>query len=335
MRRFYKLSSAIASGLLLLVAMLPMQAALAQSSGNKSGSGNGFRISPVRSELTVEKGQSQQLTVTVENPTAESTTAKAIINNFIASDNEDGEARLILDEKAPTPKNDFKKLVQPIPDVPLSAKEKKDIQVTISVPKDANSGGYYGAIRFVPTTGTAGNIGLTASVGTIVLVRVPGNLTEQLDLVQFSAADGSSAKSFFTKGNVSSLIRLKNSGDIHVKPYGTVLVKDMFGKIVTQYEFNNTEPRANILPDSTRKFVNELSHKSWLGRYTIEANIGYSSGGGQLITAKTSFWYIPIPVLIGLIAVLVLIVAAIFWIVRKTRAKRQHKHEVNKKNQND
>ena len=307
----------------------------AQTSGNKVA--NGFQISPVRSEFTIEKGKSQVLTITIQNPTDVSTTAKAVVNNFIASDDQSGEPRLILDEKSPQPKNNFKSLVRNIPNVPLGPKEKKDVNVTISVPENASAGGYYGAIRWVPGSASqSGNVGLTASVGTIVLVTVPGNLNEQLDLQQLATAQNGKNMVFFRNGQVDVVTVLKNSGDIHVKPFGKITVKKTFGKQVASVEFNNTDPRANVLPDSTRKFVTTLPKEvEKFGRYTVEINLGYSQGSGQLISSKTTFWYVPPMYLLIFVAIIVLIVAAIFWIVRKSRAKRHHKHEVNKKNQQD
>lgn len=318
---------------LLLVGTLVMVGSLGVglASAQNNGVANGFRISPVRSELTIEKGKSQVLTVTIENPTNVATVAKPIVNDFVASDNETGEPRLILDENAPAPKNDFKKLVGSIPDVELGPKAKKDVPVTISVPSDANAGGYYGAIRFAPTVlGQQSNVGLTASVGTIVLVRVPGNLTERLDLVQLSASQNNKAKSFFTSGDVSVLLRLKNSGDIHVQPFGKVLVKNTFGKIVYQYEVNNTQPRNNILPDSIRRFDDSVKAKNLLGRYTIEANIGYTQGSGDLITAKASFWYVPVWAMAVFVLILLAIVGLVYWLLKRRDNRKQHKTKATK-----
>ena len=42
-------------------------------------SGNGFRISPVRSEYTIEKGKSETLTITIENTTDIPTTAVGVV----------------------------------------------------------------------------------------------------------------------------------------------------------------------------------------------------------------------------------------------------------------
>ncbi len=298
----------------------------------QSNVANGFQVSPVRSEFTIDKGKSQVLTISVQNPTDVATTAKAVVNNFVASDDQTGEPRLVLDEGGQQPKNNFKSLVGTVPDVQLGPKQKKDVNVTITVPSDANSGGYYGAIRFLPAAVSgSGNVGLTASVGTIVLVTVPGNLHEQLDLQQLSTAQGGKDMSFFRSGQVDLVTILKNSGDIHVKPFGKVTVTKTFGGQVAEFEFNNTEPKANVLPDSSRKFVNTLPKEvQKFGRYTVTINLGYSQGSGQLITSSTTFWYVPPMYLLILAAVIILIVAAIFWVVRKTRARRTHKHDVNK-----
>lgn len=307
----------------LVAAIVPL-VGVAKAQNNQQ-SGNGFRISPVRAEYTIEKGKSESLTISLENPSDVKTVAKSVVNNFVPSVNEDGEARIILDENGPTPKNNFKSLVAPLGDVELAPKEKKDVQVTISVPADANAGGYYGAVRFVPQQAAGGgNVGLTASVGTIVLIRVPGNLTERLDLVQLSASQNGKAKSFFTSGNVSALLRVKNTGDIHVQPFGKILVKNMFGKTVYDYEVNNTEPRGNVLPDSVRKFEDQIKAKGLIGRYTIQANVGYTQGSGNLILAKASFWYIPTWALIALLLVILAIAAAIYMFLKR-RDNRQHK----------
>lgn len=311
MRGFMKRSMLVFAG---FATVLGLSGGFVYAQDNSAG--NGFRISPVRSEYTIEKGASQNLEMTVENPTGGTVTARGVVNNFIASEKEDGEPRLILDDNAPQPKNNFRNLVASIPELTLKPREKKDIVITIAVPADAEPGGYYGAIRFVPADGQGdGNVALTASVGSIVLVRVPGNLTEKLDLLDLGASQNGKLKGFMTGGNLAVAARLKNTGNIHVQPFGKIQIKDMFGKIIKEYEINATEPRANILPDSVRKFENDIEKpkRGWFGRYTIIANIGYSQGSGDLISTQVSFWYLPTWFLIGLFLLIVALVGGIFW----------------------
>ena len=302
---------------------------LVSAQDTTTNSANGFRISPVRSELTIDKGQSATVDISIENPSEVPMIASAVINNFIASDDGSGTPRLILDEEAEAPKNDFRGLVEEIPNISLAGKERKDVTVKLIVPQDANSGGYYGAIRFVPAEVTQDSmVGLTASVGTIVLVTVPGDLTQQLTLNKLSAGQYDNEKKPVTKnvlsnGNVIVVTELTNEGDIHVKPFGNISIKNMFGKTVASMELNDIEPKSNVLPGSSRTFVNEVDYSSWLGRYTITANLGYGDGGGQLITQSSSFWYLPIWAVLTVIGVVVALAIGGYVLVRRFSGKNK------------
>ena len=278
--------------------------------GAQQGSFNGYLVSPVRSELTIEQGKSEIVRLTVENATNSPTVAKPIVNDFEPSKDESGQPKILLDNNVLAGGNSFKSLVGSLQSIPLGPKEKKEVAVTISVPGNANVGGYYGAVRFVSEQqGTDKNVALSASVGTIFLIRVPGNLTEKLDLVEFTAAkNNSNGRFFINSGSMTVVTRLKNSGNIHVKPYGRVNVTDRSGKLVESYEFNSNDPRANVLPNSTRKFEDKLKNQNWLGKYTVSANFGYGSGG-SLITASTTFWVVPtwVFILMGLILLALII----------------------------
>ncbi|MGH7236997.1 MAG: WxL protein peptidoglycan domain-containing protein [Candidatus Saccharimonadales bacterium] len=302
---------------LTLTSLFPASAALAQSSSQA----NGFVISPVRSEITVNKGQSQTVQLSVENPTNVATTVKAVVNDFVASNDESGSPRLILDSKTPRPANNFQSLVSAIPNIQLAPQQKQYINVTIAVPPGANSGGYYGAIRFVPANlNQKFNVGLTASAGSLFLITVPGNLTEKADLVQLSAANSkANPTSFLTSGNVSVLTRIQNVGNIHVQPFGRIDVTDMFGHQVQSFEFNAAA--GNILPGSTRQFVNKLKSQHWFGRYKISANLAYQQGNGNLINASATFYYFPVWFLIVVVVAILIIIALIYRLATRRTAR--------------
>jgi hypothetical protein len=282
----------------------------------------GYTISPVETEITVNKGTSQTVELSVQNPANTAVEIKAIVNDFVASSNESGNPSLILNSNSPTPANNFVSLVSPIPNINLGPLAKVYFPVTITVPVNANSGGYYGAVRFLPESiNQTGNVGLTASAGSIFLITVPGNLVERLSLTQLSAADSSgNATTFLTSGPVSVLTRLDNTGDIHVQPFGNILIKNMFGHIVKSYQFNNVTPRANILPDSIRKFINPLTGVSWFGKYTIVETVAYQQGTGNYITSSATFYYFPVWFLIIVVALVVLLAVGIYWLGYRRRA---------------
>ncbi len=282
----------------------------------------GYTVSPVETEITVNKGTSQTVELSVQNPSSTTVEVKAVINDFVASNDESGSPRLILNSNAQLPADNFESLVSPIGNITLGPLAKVYFPVTITVPLNANSGGYYGAVRFIPTTiDQTGNVGLTASVGSIFLITVPGNLIEKLNLTQLSAADKSgSPTSFLTSGSVSVLTRLDNTGNIQLQPFGNIIVKNMFGHIVASAQFNNAVPRANILPDSIRKFINPIGGTSWFGRYTVVETVAYQQGTGNYITSSATFYYFPVWFLILVLIIVVLLVVGIYWIGYRRRA---------------
>lgn len=285
---------------------------------------SGYIISPVREELTIEKGQSQTVTLTVINATELDTNASVIVNDFEPSDDESGEPKILLDGSSSSG-NSFKTLVAELPDVVLGSKESKNIIVTISVPEDAAPGGYYGAVRLATNTGdTDSQVALAASVATIFLVKVPGEITENLQLVEFTAAkNGSTGRFFINSGEMSIVTRLKNTGNIHVAPYGKIIIRDGSGQIIEEYEFNSTTPRNNVLPNSIRKFEDKLQNQKWIGKYTISANLGYGTTGG-LITAENTFWVIPLWFVVVVSIIILAILVGAYLIYRRHKL---HKHK--------
>ncbi len=309
---------ALVASLLLLGG--PAVAVLAQS----SGPGNGFRVSPVREELTIQPGKSETVDISIENITNENIVAHPVVNDFVASDQENGEPRLILDDSAPPSGNSFKTLVGKLPDVPLKPHERKTLKVTLNVPSNGAAGGYYGAVRFSPADLTdQKQVSLTASVGVLFLVKVPGNILEKLDMVTLGASFKDKLKTFFTHSPDATVVRLKNSGAIHLQPFGRIEVKDWHGHVISNQEFNNVEPRGNVLPASTRKFTTPLKANAKFGRYTISANLGYGTSG-QLISGTATFWVIPLWFIIIIVAVIALIVLGILFIRRKRAKKNRH-----------
>ncbi|HEU5004471.1 MAG TPA: DUF916 domain-containing protein [Candidatus Saccharimonadales bacterium] len=296
--------------LLILVSLFAPLLSPAAARAATAAAPNGFRVSPPRYELTIDRGQSQTVSLFVENLANSAVTAQPIINDFTASSDESGQPALILDPNVKAPEKSFKTLVQTIPNTSIAALERKEIKVTLKVPANATPGGYYGAVRFAPVHGGVtgpSNLSLTASVGTLFLITVPGNLTEKLTAVSFQATKNGNPGSFFNSGPIAVTTRLKNEGNIHVQPFGKIVVKNTFGKTVYTAELNDTQPRGNVLPDSIRKFNNPINVKHLLGKYTVEGNFAYGSNG-DIVSVKTTFYVIPYVLIIIILAILLFLI---------------------------
>lgn len=285
------------------------------------GAGNALKVSPVRLDLKMDPGTTQTFSVRVQNLTGAPTTLKPFVNDFVASGDESGRPSIILNENQYAPSHSLKRLVSPMRETKVGPNETREVKVTIVAPKDAAGGGYYGAVRFAPTTGTGNsNVNLAASVGTLVLLRMSGDVKEELSVASFDVRkkDGGPAAFFTDKNNLNAVVRFKNTGNVQLEPFGSILLK-RFGKVVKSYEVNNGELRGNVLPDSIRRFDIKLDKVSSFGKYTLEGNFGYGSTG-QLLSAQTTFYVIPLPlILVGIGAVLTLLFL-IFGLPRMIRA---------------
>lgn len=311
----------IASCYLLIAAIglaMAAPAAAAQAATAASGQGgNALRISPVRYDLEIKPGSSKTVDVTVTNLTNQPATLKAVINDFGAGDDESGKPKLYLDENSSAPSHGLRRYIKPVDNIVVQPQEHKKVSVTIAMPKDAAGGGYYGIVRFVPAgVSSEKSLTLTGSVGTLLLVTVPGDVKEQAGVVSFNVArDNGKASSFFVNGGkdadgkgLQSVLRVRNSGNVQVAPFGKLILKKG-DTVLGEYEINNTEPRGSVLPDSIRRFAVDLGGKTAsLGKYTIQGSIGYGSAG-QLVNVATSFYVVPLSILIGALILLLAIAA--------------------------
>ncbi|MEO6761129.1 MAG: DUF916 domain-containing protein [Candidatus Saccharimonadales bacterium] len=301
--------------------------AVASAADNSTTSGNGMQISPVRTDLTIEPGSTQSVLVTVKNITSGPADLQVLINDFtVTKGNETGQPDLILDSNQFAPSHSLKRFIAPVSNVSLAPGQTKDVKVNISVPANAAGGGYYGAVRFAPVAaGTGKNINLSASVGSLILVKVPGDIKEQLSVASFdvrSGKDASAASSFFVSNNsLSSVVRFQNTGNLQEQPFGKIVLKKG-DKVLQSTEINNTTPRGNVLPDSIRRFDIPLNKVGWFGKYSVEGNFGYGANG-QLISARTTFYVIPVLLIVISLAVIALILLAIFGLPRAIRAYNQ------------
>lgn len=300
---------------LALVPLLALQGApiLAQETGN------GLSITPTKAEFSIEKGKAEVVSIQVKNLTKGKVIAKAFINDFEA-DEDTGNPKLIIDRSSEVSSSSLASFILGLEDIKLGPEETKEIQLTIQVPEKAVSGAYFGAVRFtsVPDTDVKNDaqVSLNASVATILLVEVPGDITQKIQVNNVSVYNASGkASSVFTAIPKQVGVEVKNIGNGFAKPFGKVLVKNMSGKQVSSYELNDTVPRGNVLPNTTRTFKNDITGIKLPGRYTIEANVSFAKG--EILQAKTSFWYLPVWFIVVIGVLVVALVAAAVYLYRR------------------
>jgi hypothetical protein len=126
----------------------------------------------------------------------------------------------------------------------------------VSIPSDAERGTHYVAVTvsvapsdIVATNGAT----IEAKTAQLVFVTVEGNTVERIALLDFVSPDEGEIKGMH---DLSYTFRIQNQGNVAVRPAASIVVKDMFGRVVFNKDANAELGR--VLPGTTRTFSGEL-----------------------------------------------------------------------------
>lgn len=303
-----KLIKFVPISIYLSILLMPFGVASAQSAGQ------GLEISPPLIEINTDPGKTVTANIKVRNITKEPLVARPQVNDFVAQ-GEEGQAKLLLDEKSKE-KSPYSigGWVGGMSELNIAPGEAKTATISINVPAGASPGGHYGVVRFtaaapgIDSTGVA----LSASVGTLVLINVSGDIVDKSYLAEFFTSQNGKRGGFFQSGPVTFVERLKNEGNTHFKPTGTVRITNTFGKEVKVLSVNATG--GNVLPASVRRFEQTLDKKRMFGHYKAEVNIQYQ---GKTLTQTIGFWVIPLKVTALVLGVIILLVLGLRFYVKQ------------------
>ncbi|MDF1496875.1 MAG: hypothetical protein P1P90_02335 [Patescibacteria group bacterium] len=179
---------------------------------------------------------------------------------------------------------------------------------TITAPLDAEPGGHYGAVFYSlePPETDEDFVGssIASKTGVLFLIKVAGDIVESANIESFT-----SDKKVYSHLPSKFDIRIRNNGNVHFRPQGTVEIRNMWGAVVAKVPANPSN--SAVLPNSIRK-VNTWWTKSdqlavggffagvsneWnnfaLGRYTATVNATYGSQNTAFEQKAVTFWAIP------------------------------------------
>lgn len=299
--------------------------ALPSSASAQSAASNTLKVSPVRSDVSVKPGEKGVVKITVTNLTNEEIVVRPIQNDFISGD-EKGTPSIILDADQFAPTHSLKRFLAPLQDIRIPANKSKIVEVTITVPATTQAGGYFGAIRFAPANpGSGGQVNTNASVASLILLTVPGDAVEKLNLTEFMLLQGGKEGGGLlnSPNDLKMTLRFENKGNVQLGPFGKVSVTQG-DKVIYDTDFNNKTPSDVILPDSARRWDLPLENIGSFGHYTVSATFTYGTKN-QSIDVTRSFWVIPMAVIIGAAIMTLLLIALIVWFIfhLKNRRTRQ------------
>lgn len=273
--------------------------------GQEAVSKNGLAVTPPSFEIAGNPGATITNTVRLEN--MKSTPVRLAVDrrNFAAI-GEDGAIGLTEDTDTFSLASWI--TVDPA-DVVIPPKSTRTFTFSIKVPLNAEPGGHFGSLIFRSITDdtlTGSGASVAQEIGSLILLKLAGDTKEGAHNESFTTT-----KSLYEYGPVQFDSRVKNLGNVHLKPYGNITITNMLGQKVATIEYD----AKNVLPGAIRKISAEWPTKWRFGRYNATSVLIYGSNNTQLANV-TSFYILPYR-LMAVVLVVLIVLGLMFYKSRK------------------
>lgn len=274
-------------------------------------------ISPPRTDLTGGPGDVLQQTIKVTNQSDKSITISAKVSDFIVQDNLGTPIRITTSVSGRYLASPW--FILDRPEFTLAANQTASIIAIIEIPKDALPGGHYAGVYFSPVEkvklDTTGAI-VTPEIGSLFGITIAGDMKYDALITDFSIAHNVSEF-----GPIDFTAMIENQSDTHIRPSATITIKDMIGRDIAELPLNEV----NIFPFTSRTLKGTWDTVWGLGRYTATISATYGPG---LVASRTLFFWIMPYRLIAAIGIVILVLIAIFIIIRRHLKHREdHRDE--------
>ncbi len=237
------------------------------------------------------------------------------------------------------------------PTFTLAPNEWKTVTATFDIPQEASFGYYYAFVFSRAEETTPLETRQTALVGgTAVLVLLEARVPDALR--QVTVTEFSLDRKFYEFLPATFIVKLKNTGNVHIAPRGNIFIDQGTSKDIAILEINRE--KGSILPQSSRNFATVWSdgfplyedtvvdgkvvfdeqgerkqQLTWdwknasklrFGKYTAKMLLIYDDGQRDIpIEGEVSFWVIPWRLLLGVVVNFALIFGLIAYVVRLRR----------------
>lgn len=269
-----------------------------------------FVVGPGKMDVELHPGESKTVELTLANRMGDEREFEIHVEDMKGSEDPAQAVVLLGGEKGPYSLRDYFSFPEQTFTLPHATKAR--IPVTITIPKDAEPGGFYGSVLLTTTskkvTGPNGEVvggaAVISRIGVLFFVTVPGATKQEGVLESFATK---AHQMFFTGGDITFQALFRNTGDLHMKPSGQIKITNMLGTPIETIAVDSWFS----LPHSLRLREVVWQRTGLIGRYTAELtlNRGYND---LRDTMKTTFWVIPLlPAAIVLVSIFI-----IFFVIR-------------------
>lgn len=245
---------------------------IALPTSSSAQTGRAITIIPPNFELFANPGDSITEVMRVRNDSEFPETFSVVLEDFAAA-GEEGE--VVLEE----PEDTFSlaRWIEPeARDIILQPREERPFRFTINVPRDAEPGGHYASLLLASAgEDIEGGAAVTQRIGSLILLRVSGNVVEEALIESFHVPSHSQA------GPIEFALRVKNEGNVHVRPRGTIIITNILGQKVDEIPLAG----ANVIPGAVRRMVTTWDNPGTIGHYTATLVATYGQQNMPLTAA--------------------------------------------------
>lgn len=279
-----------------------------------------FVVGPGRAEIEVRPGQSVMFEISVANRISDGRRFELVVEDISGSNDASRAVVFMGDERGPQTVKDY--ISFPENSFNLDLGERARIPVTVSIPADAEPGGYYGGVLVstVKDDGIDEGAGsarspIIARIGTLFFITVPGEVVKGGATLDVTLARPSW---WYEKGPIEMRVLYENTGSVHLNPYGEMRVTNLFGEEVG---FVELEPWF-VLPKSLRTRDISWNRELLFGRYTVTTSI--NRGYDDVVDEFTlTFWVLPWKIVGGIFLGIFIILFSIRFFFRTFEFKRK------------
>ena len=298
-------------------------------------------MSPTRVDLDADPGAKTQTSIKIYNDDKVKRTFYLSAATFETKD-ETGQPEFVWGDK-----EGLVSWLSLASSVEIGPQQSKEVPVFVTVPENAQPGGYFAAVFasiIPPADRDSGTVAIQSDVGTLVLFRVNGEFPKDDAIIEF---DVKNKKHWHANLPVEFYFRFQNSGADRAQPLGDITVKNLFGGIAKIITANRGA--GNVLPKSIRRFESAwvtsgggkteenngtveypkfsgfVSHVKYewnnfaFGRYRADLNVTVNNDASRSHAKSLVFWIVPWHLLLVISAVALLffgvVLAAVLIIV--------------------
>ncbi len=281
---------------------------------------NDFIVEPTKQEIILNPGEVDTRSVYITSRIKTPTAFRVEIEDIVGSEDPNTPVILLGGDRSPYSLKDY--LHPDIQEFTLKFGDKIQIPINVNLPSTAAPGGFYAAVIIsnAPSkegTSTAGisSTKVISRIASLFLVRITGPVNQNGHLDDFKIKD---PKPIYQKADLTFQIYFKNEGTIHLVPYGTIDIKNMWGQVVSTVPVD----AYFSLPQSLRYREVQWNSPLAIGRYTATLNLhrGYGDTVDQKIIA---FWIIPWKIIIITLLIIIVLVGLVYFFVKNFELKKK------------